>query len=265
MINGFEVWAPEFAREGGGYSADLFGQIAPLEERSFWFQARNWLIRRLIRQHMPSLRSYLEIGCGTGFVTRGVAEEFPAAELTGSEIFVDGLAMAARRVPTARLVQMDARNLPSVAEFDVVGAFDVIEHIEEDERVMANVHRALRPDGLFVITVPQHGWLWSPADDHAHHVRRYSARELHEKLNATGFEVLRSTSFVTILLPAMLLSRMLQRRTTGGEYDPWAELRIPGWLNRILGCFMKPELWLIKWGMNLPVGGSRLVVARRIG
>ncbi|MDT4863138.1 hypothetical protein FQZ97_978310 [compost metagenome] len=156
---------------------------------------------------------------------------------------------------------MDARKLPYVAEFDVVAAFDVIEHILEDELVLQNFHRAIKPGGGCLITVPQHMWLWSPVDEEACHQRRYSARELHDKVEAAGFRILRSTSFVTFLLPLMLASRIAARRsgTSGGS----EALQLNPLVDRILSGVMRAEHLLIKIGMSFPIGGSRLVILQR--
>ena len=105
-------------------------------------------------------------------------------------------------------MQMDARNIPFVDEFDAIGAFDVLEHIEEDEQVLAQMHDALNHADVVLLTVPQHAWLWSLVDDYSCHVRRYSAKELHGKVRVAGFEILLSTSFVSSLLPIMLASRL---------------------------------------------------------
>jgi len=93
------------------------------------------------------MASFLEIGCGTGFVLSGVAQRFPQAKIVGSEIFVSGLAYAAQRLRSVELVQMDARRVPYRENFDVVAALDVIEHIEEDELVLEQLFSVLRPGG----------------------------------------------------------------------------------------------------------------------
>jgi SAM-dependent methyltransferase len=164
-------------------------------------------------------------------------------------------------LPDAEFIQMDARKLPYEAEFDVLAAFDVIEHIAEDELVLRNFHRAIKPGGGCLITVPQHQWLWSPVDEAACHKRRYSARDLHAKVEATGFRILRSTSFVTLLLPLMLASRLAARRkeTTGGS----GELALNPALDRVLEKIMQTDFFIIKSGVSLPIGGSRLVVLQR--
>jgi SAM-dependent methyltransferase len=263
VVDGYPAFAPELAHGGGGYESKLFAELAPLEERSFWFRARNELILWALRRYRPDVSSFLEIGCGTGFVLSGIAAQHPTARLYGSEIFVDGLSFAGERVPSARLMQMDARAIPMREEIDVIGAFDVLEHIEEDVDVLREMHGALKQDGLLVISVPQHRWLWSPADDHAHHVRRYTAGELRDKVSGAGFEVLKSTSFVSILLPMMMLSRLRMRGRTD-DYDPIDEMRMPGWLNAVLYRVMRAENALIRWGLRFPLGGSRLVVARKV-
>lgn len=258
-IDGFVAWAPEFANSNSGFHPEYFAGLAQVEAEHFWFRARNTLILWALRKYFPVSRSLLEVGCGTGFVLSGIAGAFPQISLVGSEIFTAGLAVASQRVPRAKLVQMDARRIPYVEEFDVVSAFDVIEHIKEDELVLQNLYRAVKPGGGCLITVPQHKWLWSPVDDKACHQRRYGARELHEKIEAAGFRILRTTSFVTLLLPAMLLSRLAVKYSgkSGGSDD----LRLNPIINRLFEVILYFEQLFIRGGVRWPIGGSRLVVA----
>lgn len=260
-VKGFTSWAPDMAYSGGGFKGESFTHLAELEATNFWFRARNALILWAIERYAPDMASFLEIGCGTGFVLSGVAKRFPRARIVGSEIFVSGLEYAAQRLPDVELVQMDARRIPYRETFDVVAALDVIEHIEEDELVLDQLFRALRPGGTALISVPQHQWLWSAADDYACHVRRYNARELHRKLSASGMEVIRSTSFVSILLPAMVASRISSRRPS--EFDPRKEFEIPAIINATFEKLLAWERGAIRAGLNFPAGGSRFVVARR--
>ncbi len=254
--------APELARGGAGYQPEAYAGLAALEAGNFWFRARNRSIVWALRRHFPQMQRYLEIGCGTGFVLAGVADAFPRARLTGSEVFSAGLPYAAVRVETAELLQMDARHIPYVDEFDVIGAFDVLEHIEEDEAVLGEMLRALRPGGGIVLTVPQHPWLWSRQDEYACHVRRYRIGELREKVRRAGFRVELETSFVSLLLPAMFASRVIYRHAPQ-ESDPMAELHLPALVNRAFEVAMTLERLLIESGLRLPVGGSLLLVARK--
>lgn len=260
-VDGRVAWAPQLAFANDGFDPGYFADLAPLEADNFWFRARNDLIIWALRRYFGAPRSFLEVGCGTGFVLAGVSRSWPQARLVGSEIYSAGLEFAAQRVKDAEFVQLDARSIPYEEEFDVVGAFDVLEHIEDDEAVLAGLRRATRPGGGVLLSVPQHPSLWSATDEYAHHVRRYTAQELEQKVRRAGLEILRSTSFVTLLLPAMLASRHLHRDLE--TYDPLAEMRISSSVNRVLGVVMALERLAIRAGFSLPVGGSRLVVARR--
>lgn len=260
-VDGFLAWAPELAKHNDGFREESFEGLARVEAGNFWFRARNAIVLWALRKYFPDFRSLLEVGCGTGFVLSGITQAFPAARTAGSEIYTAGLAFAAKRLPGVELLQMDARKLPYEAEFDVVAAFDVIEHILEDELVLQNFHRAIKPGGGCVITVPQHQWLWSPVDEAACHQRRYSARELHAKVEAAGFRIVRSTSFVTLLLPLMLASRLAARRS--GQAGDSEALALNPVLDRGLEVIMRIEHLLIRVGLPLPVGGSRLVVLQR--
>lgn len=261
-IENFLAFAPELAQGAEGYDPSHFVELAQLEAGNFWFGGRNRLIIWALRRFFPSAQSFLEAGCGTGFVLSGVAAAFPLLRLAGSEASTSGLAFAAQRVPGAQLFQMDAHRIPYRDEFDVAGAFDVIEHIEDDHAVLRELRAAVVPGGGLVLTVPQHPSLWSEYDARAGHVRRYRSAELRQKVVEAGFEIVKMTSFVTLLLPLMYLSRLTQRAPRQ-DYDPLAELRIAPWLNRTLGAVLGIERGMIRAGVLMPAGGSLLVVARR--
>jgi SAM-dependent methyltransferase len=260
MRSGFVALAPALDTQAEGFDPALFAELAALEARNFWFRSRNRLIVWALQRYFPGFTSFLEAGCGTGYVLQGIAAAFPAVTLCATEAQTAGLRFAAERVPRATFLQMDARHAPFDREFDVIGAFDVIEHIAEDEAVLGELHRATRPGGGILLTVPQHPFLWSEYDARAHHLRRYTAGELRQKLARAGFEIVRMTSFVSILLPLMLISR---RRTPAADYDPLAELRIGPVANALLERMLDAERWLIRAGLSLPFGGSLLVAARR--
>src|SRR5205823_10896285 len=160
-----------------------------------------------------------------------------------------------------RLMQMDGRDIPYEDEFDAIGAFDVLEHIEDDDRVLAEMHRALVAGGGLIATVPQHPWLWSGVDDYARHYRRYTRRQFAAKLQAAGFSVERVTSFMTLILPALLAARL--STPDASRLDPGGELKIGRFVNRVCGFLCACERPLIAAGVSLPLGGSLLAVARK--
>lgn len=262
VIDGFDLWAPELIGlvSGEFFNPDCFQELAALEDENFWFQARNELILWAIQHYFEKPIHYAEIGCGTGYVLRAVEQVFPETDIVGSELFIEGLKYASQRCRRSKLVQLDARNIPYRNQFNVVGIFDVLEHIDDDLVVLSEIEKSLVSDGGVLITVPQHRWLWSAVDDAACHFRRYSAKELEEKVKAAGFEVLRSTSFVSLLIPFMVVARLLFRNQASATS---AELSINKQLNWIFRKIMALEFKLVQLGFNFSLGGSRLIVGRK--
>lgn len=266
IIEGFKCYAPELARKNEGFPPDMFDLLAQLEENNFWFKARNKILVSLFKKFVGenNPKKVLEIGCGNGFVLKALYSlNYP---LIGSEIYLDGLKNVRKRLPDVELVQLDALNMPFFEELDAIGAFDVIEHIEEDVAVMKNVFQALKPKGYFFITVPQYQWMWSYLDDYAKHKRRYTSKELKSKLQSVGFEVVFLSSFVTILFPFVVISRMMKKNKPLEQVtmdDVIQEFKIPDWMNTLFYKLMLLETWFIKRGFQLPFGNSIVVVARK--
>ena len=262
VIDGVPSFAPDLAGTPVGFDLGAFDRLARQEAGHYWFEPRNRLLTGLADRFFPSARRYLEVGCGTGFVLDAFARRRRWAGVTGSELHPAGLVHARRRLgDRASFVQMDARHVPARGAFDLVGAYDVIEHIEEDEAVIAGIRDSLAPDGGVIIAVPQHPRLWSPADDIGQHVRRYRLGELEGKLVKAGFRILYSTSYTTLLLPLMVASRLKDRKQSAADLVS-REFDLPSRLNRMLRAVSHAEVALTLRGLKLPVGGSRVVVAR---
>ena len=253
--------------KSGGFNKDTFKRLFEAEEKSFWFTNRNNLILYYLKKYFPCMKKYLEIGCGTGFVLSAVSKAFPECTVYGAELFAEGLVYARERVPHANLIQLDATNMTSSEEYDCFGAFDVLEHIPEDEKVMKNLHAALSCSDVTcgrggVITVPQHMFMWSAADDNACHVRRFSQKELRIKLENAGFQVVRMTGFVSLLFPFMMVSRLMGKGKDT-ENAGKAELHLPAWMNVIFSLVMNIEFFLIRIGVSFPFGGSIIAVVKK--
>ena len=255
------IFAPGLADTVSGFDPKVFDELARLEDGHFWFVARNQLIVGLVNKFFPTARRFLEVGCGTGFVLRALAEARNWDCLAGSELHTAGLAHARKRLPEVELVQMDARDIPAVGAFDLTGAFDVIEHIAEDEEVLRGLRAATATGGGIIVAVPQHPWLWSRADEIAHHERRYRRGELEDKFLRNGFEVIYSSSYTALLLPFMAASRLRQDKRS--DQDVY-EFQLNPTINRIFLAALRVEVTLTLAGLRWPAGGSRIVVGRAI-
>jgi SAM-dependent methyltransferase len=266
LSDGVPLFAPDLADTIAGFDPKDFEGLAAIEDEHFWFVPRNRLLTALVERHFPDAERIMEVGCGNGVVLNALARSDAARQLVGSELHPTGLVVARRRLgDRASFVQMDARHIPAEAAFDVIGAFDVIEHIAEDEAVLRAAHRALRPGGGVVIAVPQHPWLWSSADDVAYHQRRYRLGELEDKLARAGFRVVFSGSYCALLLPMLMASRWLERlrRRGAAPVASQSEARPPALLNRLLRAVLQTEVSMSLAGLRFPLGGSRVVVALR--
>lgn len=257
-----QIWAfaPALTPPNDGFKATFFENLAALEIRNFWFHARSQLILWALHHHASGFRTLLEVGCGTGFVLSNVARDFPHARLFGGDTFMEGLKIAKERVANARLMQFDVRDVPFLREFDVVGAFDVLENTDSDQAVLLQLREALQPSGILVLTAPQHTWIAS--SDDVLQRRRYNLTDLHHRVQSAGFKILRSTSFLT-MSSAVMPSRF-GNSEFASRFDPKHELHRNPNIGVLSRWMLKLGLFAIAIGLDLPFGGTRLIVARRV-
>ena len=251
------------ADSSDGFEESFFDLLAAGEPGHWWFESRNSIILWAMRRFGVEPQNYMEIGCGTGWVLQAVAKAHPKIRLVATEFFAEGFRHVEQRVPQAELVRMDARTIPYRDEFDAIGMFDVIEHIADDETVLQHIFNALEPGGLLLLTVPQHQWLWTHYDTLAHHERRYSRKVLVERVERAGFTIVHTTSFVSLLLPLMVVQRFLVGLKRKEDYQVDGELNVGKTINAILGSIMNFEQAIIRLGFSFPAGGSLLMVARK--
>jgi SAM-dependent methyltransferase len=256
--------APELIDSDTGFDLATFDRLARIEATHFWFVARNELIVALAARYFPTARRYLEVGCGNGAVLRAMAASRFWHILVGSDLHPAGLVRARQRLPSrVEFVQMDARAIPAVSAFDLIGAYDIVEHVADDDAVLRALRRATSPGGGAIIAVPQHPWLWSRSDEIGHHHRRYRVGELEAKLLRNGYEVMFSSSYTVVLLPLMGASRLLARaRPQHADAAVSREISFSGRLNRALTGLLRLEVRLTVNGVRWPFGGSRVIVAR---
>jgi SAM-dependent methyltransferase len=266
VVDGIKCYHPDIAESFSGYPSSGFDTTDEVNLDSFWVVSRTRLLRREIMkavEGMPNAKVF-EIGCGIGTFLHSLSSE-PEIQLLGSEISLRGLRSAKAQCPTVEFIQMDATAIPFEEEFDVIGAFDVIEHIDDDMTVLYGIHKALKPRGGLVLTVPQHEFMWSSIDEFVHHRRRYNRENLLNKIESAGFQVDYVTSFVFMLFPLMLVSRLFHRtrkmKPTAADFNK--QVRFNPLVNRICGWLMRIDEFMIARRYSLPWGGTLLVVAKK--
>ena len=257
---------PPDARDG--YSPSFFEELARIEDRHFWFRSRNRLLSCLVGdlvEPLPDGFRVLEAGCGNGNVLRFLSATIRRGAVVGIDLFEEGLRLARRR-SDALLVRGDVHSSPFQCQFEMIGAFDVIEHLHDDRQALRDFHRLLSPNGLLLLTVPGHMALWSYFDKAAGHYRRYSRKELEKTLQACGFRVEFVTEFMMVLYPVLWVSRRLSgwlRGSKAVKEESLTDFRVIPGLNLLLLLLLSWELPLIRRRIRIPVGSSLLAIARR--
>lgn len=261
LPNGPMLFVPSPDPHRQAFSPDLYALLWEVENNHFWFQHRNMLIASAFENYFHDAIDFLEIGCGNGIVLCHLEQRFPEVLFVGADVFVEGLYFARRRIRRSQLVQADFMRSPFRHEFDVVGIFDVLEHIDNDVLAIGHLFDSVRPGGGALVTVPQHPFLWSDSDQRAYHRRRYTRVELSEKLVRSGFKILEMVSFISLLLPLVIFSRFLKK--VGVGKTKLDEFRIPSSLNRFLGSICSLERLLLTSGLSIPWGSSLLAVVQK--
>lgn len=264
VVDGVKCYHPDVAESYDDYPESGFDVTDEVEGDSFWVRSRTRLVRNEVsRACGGSAARMLELGCGTGVLLHALTD-LPGLELLGSEVYLRGLRSARARGGPIEFIQLDATRIPFEAAFDIVGAFDVIEHIEDDAAVLHGVGRALKPGGHLLLTVPQHPFLWSRLDELLHHKRRYTRRGLVRLVQDAGLRVDYASSFLFTCFPLMLAARLLDR---GSGSDPKRDfarrVRFNPLVNAALDALMRVDEGLVRRRVSLPWGGTLLVVARK--
>src|SRR5436309_9026009 len=105
-------------------------------------------------------------------------------------------AVAILRRAGARALVGDVQHLPFPDEcFTTVGAFDIIEHVLDDESVFGELARVLAPHGSLVFSVPPHSGPWTGFDEMVGHCRRYDPPALERALAKHGLAIAESAVY----------------------------------------------------------------------
>ena len=222
--------------------------LTSLEDRHWWYKERRAILARELRR-LPATGQALDIGAAGGGNTRVLQEHgWRALALEYSDSVAD---VAKARGISA--IRADARDLPlSSASCELVTAFDILEHIEEDYLAAAEIFRVLKPGGTALIAVPCDMALWSAHDDEVGHVRRYTRQGLVEVIQKAGLTVDEIWSWNVLLRPVVALRR---KKSTGSDLD-----EVPALVNSALTAIIVAERYLPT--KSLP-GVSLFLRARR--
>jgi SAM-dependent methyltransferase len=209
------IWRPAQI-SNVSYPEDGNDACFQIEEGSYWFAHRNECILTLLSQFPPDGEVY-DIGGGNGFVSLALQNAGIDSVLVEPG---NGARNAARR-GVSRVIHAALEDTGfAEGSLPAAGAFDVVEHIDDDVAFLRTIHRFLKPGGRFYGTVPALQALWSEEDVHAGHFRRHDANGISTRLRAAGFEVEFVAYFFSWLVVPVFLLRSLPFRLRGTPPKP---------------------------------------------
>ncbi len=258
---------PTFVADSGvehprEFDEKTYQRMTAYEGTSFYIKSRFDLMYWCFRNFFPNTKRFLDFGGGTGFWLEAIARRHPEIKLYGSDLAIESLHNMKRRLANkATIFHTDADSLPFEDHFDLIGSFDVVEHIDDDVGVIEKFRPALKDGGGIMLTVPQHMCLWSVLDDKTGHKRRYVGDELAQKVKKAGFDVVLDTCFMATLFPPQWFSRRVMNQSADSDAD--SEHSLPGLVNTAFRAALVAELATIRAGVRYPFGGMRIVAARK--
>ena len=222
----------------------------------FWFRGKRQLIRGMLRKWSPAggeLR-ILNIGAGAG-------DDLPVIGSFGKVTVIDVDEKALDLIPEGACEEKipgDACALPFEDNtFDLAVAFDVLEHIEDDVKAVAELNRVLKPGGRFIFSVPANQSLFSAHDRALGHFRRYSRSSAKALFKDWDLKMLNHWN--SLLYPIAALKRKLDK----DKPDRVDDHSMPGVIREVLYWILALEGRLSAIGFPVPFGLSLVGVAEQ--
>ncbi len=238
-----------------------YERMDAVEDRLWWYGGlRALVLDQVLRFGMGTPgRPWVDAGCGTGGMLARLRSGVPARVWAGLEAD-PGAATVAAAKSGAAVVVGSVNELP-LASASLGGqvSLDVLCHrLVDPRRALAESHRCLERGGILVLNLPAYRWLLSAHDTRVHNARRFRRSEVVAMLVEAGFHVKRATYWNTLLFPLMAARRLLAK----GHAESDVSLP-PAPVNALFGVVVALERRFLRWGIDLPFGGSVLVVAEK--
>ena len=260
--NNLVVFHAEKSEKHDGMSHHIYNDLAKGIKKHFWFKARRDYIYKIFKSFVGLKNNIIDIGSGVGdiplfLISKGYENMFIG------DVHLSGLKYTEKSAVKKRY-QFDLIKTPFRNHFDIVTMFDVLEHIDDDEKAIKNIHKMLKKNGRAIIMVPAHLWLWNREDDIVSHRRRYEVKEIKRKFEKNGFRVMKVSAFFIAITPLLFLRRILDKFNKSEDKE---RFEINSIVNMILGtvCFLENRLLASRLfsKISFRVGGSIMLVAEK--
>jgi SAM-dependent methyltransferase len=220
-------------------------------ESGWWYLGRTYALTSIVPRFLKTKGSVLDVGSGFGSMFSFLAH---FGDVYAHDTYPDCIAACKKRGYKAVFSDLEEVTANNVT-YSLIGAFDALEHIEDDKSVLQQLRSKLGPDGLFVATVPAHPFLYGSYDRAAHHVRRYSATALRNLFTESGYEIVYMSYWNALLFFPAAIARLLG---SGGTQALVLNPLVDGMFQVIV--YVESLLLRV---IRLPFGLSLVVVARK--
>lgn len=205
----------------------------------------------------------LDVGCGTGAWTKELGDH---GSIVGLDFSPEALAFSRDR-GVGWLVRGSATAIPfGTGEFDMVTAFGLVEHIDDDNLVLWECSRVCTAGGYVLVLTSAYQWLWSYHDDYVQHKRRNIKSQFIARVRAAGLEPVRASYVNSILFPLIAAMRILQKLVGYRPVHACDTTRIfdyGGITNSALFAVMRVESRLLRL-ISFPFGVGLMCIARKV-
>jgi len=228
----------------------------------WWFLGRKKIIFSLLERHVgrDHLRRILDVGCGTGVALNSLQQY---GDTLGLDRSYEALHLS-RQMTRVPVFQAEFGSLPfKEKSFDLVCAFDILEHLENDKTCVEEAYRLCKPGGHLMVTVPAFQFLWGIQDEISHHKRRYRRGEITRLVQKIGFHPVFASYFNTFLFPPIAFIRGIARYRKPQTRKSDLDIQVPKFLNTFLAGLFGSEAYLMKY-FKLPVGVSIVCLAQKM-
>jgi SAM-dependent methyltransferase len=190
--------------------SDAYAKMSETEDYHWWYKARRLIIKAFIQKiNFKNNIDILEIGCGSGGNFKMLSG---FGEVYGMDLSKEALAVARDKAVNSDNVKDGC--FPSTdpficKKFDLICLFDVLEHLDNDYDALVSLKKYCKSGTKIMITVPAYKWLWSAHDDYIHHKKRYTMHGISRLIKHSGFNVIYSTYYNTLLFPLLVIVRII--------------------------------------------------------
>ena len=230
----------------------------------FWYHARLIFLKTLLSLVYSSFnknRKILDIGCGTG-------TELDILKSFGSVTALDKNTQALKTIKNQNVdilqINIENKNLGTHL-YDTICCFDVMEHINNDEKAIKNIFNSMKTGGYLFLTVPAFKTIFGPHDIALEHVRRYNKKEIKNKILVAGFEIYKIGYWNFLLFPLEALYRIFKKILAKFiNIKNQSENKTPPIIiNDLLFLLLNIDNFFIKKNIHPPFGLSLYCIAKK--